>query len=136
MAAREKGVSPLLGERQTEALIQRCNSLFGPAPVLVATCLPPLNTIKVGMDRMPSCCAIFGFSSTLNLAIFTLPCISIAISSSAGAIMRQGPHHSAQKCTHTGSLDSMTSVAQLASVTLAVADMKSSKREMRRQRRG
>ena len=53
----------VLGERRTEALIQRSDSRFGPAPVLVATCLPPLNTIKVGMDRMPSCCAVFGFSS-------------------------------------------------------------------------
>ena len=51
-----------------------------------------------------------GFSSTLSLAIFTLPFISVAISSSAGAIIRQGPHHSAQKSTTTGSLDLMTSL--------------------------
>ena len=82
-----------------------------------------------GIDVLYNNAAGFGFAPTLNLAIFTLPCISVAISSSAGAIIRHGPHHSAQKSTTTGSLDSMTSVAQLASVTLAVADMKSSKRE-------
>src|SRR5208282_2045940 len=108
------------------ALIHRDNSLFGPAPVLVATCLPPLNTISVGIDRMPYLLATAGFSSTLSLAIFTLPFISVAISSSAGAIMRHGPHHSAQKSTTTGSLDLMTSLSKLASVTLAVADMISS----------
>src|SRR6185312_2288260 len=102
---------------QTEAPIQRTSSLFGPAPVLVATCLPSLNTIKVGIDRMPYLLATPGFSSTLSLAILILPFISSAISSSAGAIMRHGPHHSAQKSTTTGASDLMTSVSKLASVT-------------------
>src|SRR3984885_5470078 len=57
----------------------------------------------------------------LILATVTLPPNSLASSSSAGAIIRQGPHHSAQKSTTTGSLDPMTSEAQLASGTLAVA---------------
>ena len=105
---------------QTAALIQRVSWLFGPAPVLVATCFPPLKTIRVGIERMPYLPATPGFSSTLSLAIFTLPCISVAISSSAGAIIRQGPHHSAQKSTTTGSLELMTSASKLASVTLAV----------------
>src|SRR5579863_7614282 len=59
----------------TEALIQRCNSLFGPAPVFMATCLPFLNTISVGIERMPNCADTFGFSSTLSLATLTLPFI-------------------------------------------------------------
>ena len=107
----------------TDALIHRDNSLFGPAPVLVATCWPPLKTISVGIERMPYLLATAGFSSTLSLAIFTLPFISLAISSSAGAIILQGPHHSAQKSTMTGSLDLMTSASKLESVTLAVNDM-------------
>src|SRR5208283_2236929 len=61
-----------------------------------------------------------GFSSTLSLAMVTLPCISVAISSSAGPIILQGPHHSAQKSTTTGPLDPTTSDLKLASVTLTV----------------
>src|SRR4051812_1029091 len=64
---------------------------------------------------------MFGFSSTFTLAILTLPCISAAISSSAGPIMRQGPHHSAQKSTTTGSADFSTSWSKLVSVTFMVA---------------
>src|SRR5260370_22697974 len=110
---------------QTEALMHRDNSLLGPAPVLVATCLPPLNTISVGIERMPYLPATPGFSSTLSFAIFTLPFISVAISSSAGAIIRQGPQHSAQKSTMTGSADLMTSDSQQAWVSLAGNDMAS-----------
>src|ERR1700704_539066 len=50
----------------------------------------------------------------------TLPCISLAISSSAGPIILHGPHHSAQKSTTTGPLDPTTSDLKLASVTLTV----------------
>ena len=46
--------------------------------------------------------AVFGFSSTLSFAIVSLPSCSAAISSSAGAIIWHGPHHSAQKSTSTG----------------------------------
>src|SRR5258708_4303991 len=52
---------------------------------------------------MPYFAAVAGFSSTLSFTILTLPFIVPAISSSAGAIMRHGPHHSAQKSTTTGS---------------------------------
>src|SRR3712207_9070915 len=73
------------------------------------------------MERMPSWEETCGFSSTLSLAIFTLPAISLEISSRAGPIMRQGPHHLAQKSSTTGSEDCRTSCAKLASVTLTVA---------------
>src|SRR6266516_1092294 len=46
--------------------------------------------------------AVCGLSSTLSLAIRSLPLCSEAISSSVGAIILQGPHHSAQKSTSTG----------------------------------
>ena len=46
--------------------------------------------------------AVVGLSSTLSFAIWSLPPCSAAISSSTGAIMLQGPHHSAQKSTSTG----------------------------------
>ncbi len=80
-----------------------------------------MNSIRVGIDRMPYCEAMPGFSSTLTLAIFTRPFISLEISSSAGPIARQGPHHSAQKSTTTGSADCSTSCSKLASVTFTVA---------------
>src|ERR1700733_13787077 len=54
-----------------------------------------------------------------TLATVSLPANSPASSSSAGPIILQGPHHSAQKSTSTGPdlLASMTSVAKLWSVT-------------------
>src|SRR5690242_8808370 len=62
-----------------------------------------------------------GFSSMLSLATVTLSPRSLEISSSAGAIIRQGPHHSAQKSTRTGPSAPSTSVAKLWSVTVLVA---------------
>src|SRR5215467_147753 len=66
----------------------------------------------------PYLVAVAGFSSTLSFTIFTLPFMAPAISSSAGAIIRQGPHHSAQKSTTTGSADFKTSASNVASDTL------------------
>src|SRR5258706_13741164 len=56
-----------------------------------------------------------------TLATVTLPAMSLARSSRAGPIILQGPHHSAQKSTRTGSADFKTSVSKLASVTAFVA---------------
>src|SRR5512132_606 len=63
--------------------------------------------------------ATSGFSSTLSLAMVSLPLCSSAISSSSGLIILQGPHHSAQKSTSTGVLDLSTSLSNVASVTAA-----------------
>src|SRR5271169_1473958 len=68
---------------------------------------------------MPYFDAMPGFSSTLSLTILTLPLSELEISSSAGAIMRHGPHHSAQKSTTTGPLALRTSVSNVASVTFS-----------------
>src|SRR5215472_12618308 len=62
---------------------------------------------------MPYFAAVCGFLTTL-----TLPFIEPAISSRAGAIWRQGPHHSAQKSTTTGSVAFRTSLSKVASETL------------------
>src|SRR5215212_10913095 len=62
-----------------------------------------------------------GFSSILSFATVTLSPSSFEISSSAGPIIRQGPHHSAQKSTRTGRSAPRTSVAKLWSVTVLVA---------------
>src|SRR3954453_1143795 len=53
------------------------------------------------------------------------PC-SLAISSSTGAIILHGPHHSAQKSTRTGLSLSRTSVLKLSSLTGTVLPMWSS----------
>src|SRR6266540_6909670 len=63
--------------------------------------------------------ATSGFSSTLSLAMVTLPLCSSAISSSTGEIILHGPHHSAQKSTSTGVLDWSTWLSNVASVTAA-----------------
>src|SRR5476649_1706306 len=72
----------------------------------------------VGMPRTPYLVGTCGFSSMFSLAMVTLSPNSVDSSSSAGAIMRQGPHHSAQKSTSTGFLASRTSAWKEASDTL------------------
>src|SRR5664279_5775751 len=102
-------------------LIHACSFCFGAAPTWRDEISPFLNISSVGMDMMPYLAAVLGFSSTLSLTILTLSPSAPEISSSAGAIMRQGPHHSAQKSTTTGSADFNTSVSKLASDVLPTA---------------
>src|ERR1700678_4645746 len=61
---------------------------------------------------MPYCCASCCSSSTLTLTILTLPGNSLAISSSKGAIILHGPHHSAQKSAITSLSDLRTSLSK------------------------
>src|SRR6202162_3197287 len=76
--------------------------------------------MRVGIDITLYFAAVCGFSSTLSLTILTLPASApVAISSSAGAIMRHGPHHSAQKSTTTGPLALSTSASNVASVVFS-----------------
>src|ERR1700710_2977463 len=56
----------------------------------------------------------------LTLAIVILSACSAALSSSTGAIILHGPHHSAQKSTRTGRSLPRTSASKLASVTVLV----------------
>src|SRR6266852_367660 len=70
--------------------------VFESAPTLVASTLPFLKSISVGMPRMPYLGGVDWFSSMLSLATLRRPAYSAAIWSSAGAIILQGPHHSAQ----------------------------------------
>src|SRR6476619_7798386 len=84
--------------RQAVAVVIHCSSFcFGAAPTWREASSPFLNSIKVGIDMMPYFAAVAGFSSTLSFTILTLPSIEPASSSRAGAIILQGPHHSAQK---------------------------------------
>src|SRR5690606_2300898 len=66
------------------------------APTLVAATWPFLNSISVGMPRMPYLAAVSWLSSTLSLATVRRPAYSEATSSRMGAIILQGPHHAAQ----------------------------------------
>ena len=63
---------------------------------------PLLKTMSVGMLMTSYLRAVSGLSSTLSLPMVILPLCSRAISSSTGAIILQGPHHSAQNATRTG----------------------------------
>src|SRR5947199_9561826 len=87
---------------QTAAVIHCCSFCFGAAPTWREAISPPLKIIKVGIDITPYFDAVFGLSATFSLTILPLSPIAPEISSSAGAIMRQAPHHSAQKSTTTG----------------------------------
>src|ERR1700679_1435851 len=91
---------------------------LGSAPTLVAATWPWEKIISVGTPRTPYFCGMPGFSSILTLATVTLPPISPASSSSAGAIIRHGPHHSAQKSTTTGNFELRTSAWKEESETL------------------
>src|SRR3954468_6583624 len=91
---------------------------FGRAPTLVAATCPLEKIISVGTPRTPYFVGTLGFSSMLILAMVTLSLSSPASSSSAGAIIRPGPHHSAQKSTTTGFGAFSTSVWKEASETL------------------
>src|SRR6185436_2769313 len=56
----------------------------------------------------------------LTLPIFTLLSYSVASSSSTGAIILQGPHHSAQKSTTTGVAEFRTSWEKFPSVNVTI----------------
>src|ERR1700729_2653294 len=106
---------------QHAAEIHCCSFCFGAAPTWREAISPPLKIIRVGIDITPYFEAVFGLSSTLSFTILTFSPIAPAISSSAGAIMRQGPHHSAQKSTTTGPSALSTWASKSASETLPTA---------------
>src|SRR2546426_9215530 len=55
-----------------------------------------------------------------TLPTLTFPSYSLASSSRIGAIILQGPHHSAQKSTSTGVGEFSTSCSKLASVNMTI----------------
>lgn len=87
-------------------------ALLGLAPMAWLTTFPSFITTKVGMLMTRNCPASSGSSSTL-----TLPTLmserSLAISSTMGTTIRQGPHQGAQKSSSTGLSESMTSLRKL-----------------------
>src|SRR6201995_3401977 len=77
-------------------------------------------------------------ASSPSLSMFTFPTfawptLAVAISSTMGEIIRQGPHQGAQKSTRTGTSDLITSWSKLAavsSITFALAMMRAESAEL------
>src|ERR1700761_2991135 len=89
---------------------------FGTAPICLSTISPLLKNNKAGILRMPNFIDMPGLLSTFTLPTTALPLYSLAISSTTGPTIRQGPHHSAQKSTNTGLSDLSTNSSKFASV--------------------
>src|SRR5882762_9497900 len=82
-----------------------------------------LKKSKAGIARILYLSERLWFSSTLTFATFTASAFSRAISSSSGAIILQGPHHSAQKSTITGLPSCVTSRSKLDSSSLITEEL-------------
>src|SRR6056297_2651668 len=100
--------------------IQPLSAALGAAPVLFDTTCPSLKMKSDGMPRTPMDAAVLGLLSTSTLATLIASPYSVASSSKAGPICLQGPHHSAQKSTTTGTLEFFTSASNVSSVTATV----------------
>src|SRR5690606_16454845 len=74
---------------------------------------PFLKNNNAGMLRIPYFTEISAFKSTLTFPTIALPSYSLAISSTIEPIIRQGPHHSAQKSIKTGLSDFKTISSKL-----------------------
>ena len=83
---------------------RRTSSIWagGIAPVNSATTLPSRKALTAGIPWTPNACESAWLESTSTLASSTSPSRSPTAASSAGPSWRQGPHHSAQKSTTTG----------------------------------
>src|SRR5436309_2782262 len=77
-------------------------SRLGAAPTILSTSAPSLKKRSCGIAWTPKRAASAGCSSTLTLPTVTWSPTSRAISSSTGAIARQGPQHGSQKSITTG----------------------------------
>ena len=72
------------------------------------------------IDRTPYFIGVSGFSSMFSFPMAARPLYSSASPSTAGAIIRQGPHHSAQKSTRTGLSEFSTVFSKSPSVSVNV----------------
>src|ERR1019366_2649122 len=113
------GIKPARQVATRSRLAVKSRLLFAPT-ICSATC-PLLTSRSVGMARMPYSAARDCCSSMLTLPILILPSYSSASSSSSGAIILHGPHHSAQKSTRTGVCDCRTCCAKLSCVRMTIS---------------
>src|SRR5690606_23310472 len=112
-----RALAPRARGRQRCSWIFRSRCAFGTAPTTVSTCRPSLKNRMLGIDRTLNRAAVWWFESTSSFATFTRPAYSLAISSTIGATIRHGPHHSAQKSTIARPSPCSISSAKFASVT-------------------
>ena len=96
------------------------------APTCLSTTSPSLRTKTVGMLRMPYFIATSGLKSTFSLPTKTRPAYSLESSSIWGPIIRQGPHHSAQKSTTVNPFFSRTVSLKFPSVNSKASVRRSS----------
>jgi hypothetical protein len=75
----------------------------GSAPANSETTRPSLKALTAGIPRIPKRADSAGLASTSSLASSTFSARAATARSSAGPRALQGPHHSAQKSTTTGS---------------------------------
>lgn len=109
-----KKVEQLYFDRIASTLPRKFGS--GRAPTQRSTTVPFLTTIIIGMLITPYRCDNAGFSSTFTFATSSLSGYSCANRSTAGSVIRQGPHHGAQKSTRTGTRECNTSWSNVRSV--------------------
>ena len=109
-------IKPYLHMAFSTSLIMFC---LPARPSARAATRPFFSTTSVGMTFTPNCTASGTSSSTLHLQT-SMSSRSLAISSITGAIMRQGPHHVAQKSTSTGLSDCRTSCAKFSFVSVNI----------------
>src|SRR6266403_2708267 len=114
----------------------RCEKFFYPSasirisksfllvtPVTWSRSWPFLKKSKAGIARILYLIERLWFSSTLTFATLITSAFSCATSSSSGAIILQGPHHSAQKSTITGLSCCVTSRSKLDSLRLIIWEL-------------
>ncbi|CSA77869.1 Uncharacterised protein [Vibrio cholerae] len=75
------------------------------------------------MPRIPNLGGVPALWSIFSLPIVSLPAYSSATSSRIGAIILQGPHHSAQKSTRTGPAALITSFSKPSSVSCKILSL-------------
>ena len=118
------GRFPARGEAYRCSSMKAVNCDLDKAPTRCPATSPFLNRIRVGIPRMPYFGGVFGFSSTFSFATFRRSLYNSASSSMIGATIRQGPHHSAQKSTSTGSSPERTSLPKFSSPTAVILALK------------
>src|SRR5688572_23892600 len=96
--------------------ILRSSTGLGTAPTTLPTTSPSLKNSTVGIDRTLNWMAVRWFASTSSFPTTTEPAYCSASCSTAGAISRHGPHHSAQKSTIDNPVAPAISDSKFASV--------------------
>src|SRR3990172_3085629 len=101
--------------KSESTLLLSCD--LGTAPTTWSTVWPFLKNIRVGIPMIRYLPATSGFSSVFSFKTLSLPSYSFDISSTIGATILHGPHHTAQKSTRTSPGAFSTSCSHVVLVT-------------------